>query len=303
MTGDRTDPPRGRQPALPLWRKVLDFPLVALLVAGALVIGTSAGLGYVVARLLDKLGQGESNFGVVIGVTLHTLVLFGLYKLVIRNLGARRHDDLAFDGALRNLGMGAAGAFALMTLIVGLAAILGVYAIAGWGGMQSWVWLIFIAGINAAFMEELVFRGVLFRWVEEFAGSWAALLLSSVMFGLLHLGNPGASWFSSFAIAMEAGVLLGGAYMLTRSLWAPIGLHFGWNVTQGLVWDVPVSGFDVDGLVTAQLGGNPLLSGEPFGLEASLIALIVATTFGLWLVRLAIQRGQLMKPWWAGRTE
>jgi hypothetical protein len=157
----------------------------------------------------------------------------------------------------------------------------------------------FIAGINAAFFEELLFRGVLFRWTEEFAGSWAALLVSSALFGLLHLWNANATWFSSFAIAMEAGILLGGAYMLTRSLWAPIGLHFGWNVTQGLVWDVPVSGYDVDGMVTAQLGGNPILSGAPFGLEASLIALIVATTFGLWLVKLAMDRGQIMRPWWS----
>lgn len=286
-------------PDQPLWRKVLDFPLVTMIVAGALVLGASAGLGFVVARLLEKLGLDQSTFGVIIGVVLHTLVLFGLYKLVIRNMGDRKHDDLPMDGALRNLGLGTAGAFGLMSLIVGLAALMGVYWISGWGGMQSWVWILFITGVNAAFFEELLFRGVLFRWLEEFAGSWAALLLSSAMFGALHLWNPGASWFSSFAIAMEAGILLGGAYMLTRSLWAPIGLHFGWNVTQGLVWDSPISGFDVDGLVNAHLGGNPILSGEPFGLEASIIALVVATTFGVWLVKLAMDKGEVMKPWWS----
>ncbi|UIP07962.1 CPBP family intramembrane metalloprotease [Erythrobacter sp. SDW2] len=283
----------------PLSRRVLDFPLVTMIAAGALVLGTTAGLGFVVARLLEKLGMAQGAAGTIIGVVLHVLVLFGLYKLVIRNLGARKHDDLPLAGALRDLGLGGAGAFALMTLIVGLAAVLGVYRIEGWGGMQSWLWLLFIAGINAAFFEELLFRGVLFRWLEEFAGSWAALLVSSAMFGALHIGNPGASWFSSFAIAMEAGILLGGAYMLTRSLWAPIGIHFGWNVTQGLVWDVPVSGIDVDGLVNARLGGNPIISGEPFGLEASIIALVVATTFGIWLVKLAMDRGEVMKPWWS----
>jgi membrane protease YdiL (CAAX protease family) len=283
----------------PLWRKLLDFPLVTMIVAGALLIGTSAGLGFVVARLLDKLGHAQSNLGLVISVVLHVLVLFGLYKLVIRNLGERKHDDLMLDGALRNLGLGTVGAFALMTMIVGIAALQGVYWITGWGGMSSWAIVLFAMGLNAAFFEELLFRGVLFRWVEEFAGSWAALLVSSALFGALHMWNPNATWFSSFAIAMEAGILLGGAYMLTRSLWAPIGLHFGWNVTQGLVWDVPVSGFDVDGLVAAQLGGNPIISGEPFGLEASVIALVVATTFGLWLVKLARDRGQVMQPWWS----
>ena len=93
-------------------------------------------------------------------------------------------------------------------------------------------------------MEELLFRGILFRWIEEFGGSWAALMVTSVLFGLAHVINPNATWFSSFAIAVEAGVLLGGAYMLTRSLWMPMGLHAAWNFTQGDIFDVPVSGID-----------------------------------------------------------
>ena len=110
-------------------------------------------------------------------------------------------------------------------------------------------------------MEELLFRGILFRWIEEFAGSWAALVMTSALFGLAHIFNPNATWFSSFAIAVEAGVVLGGAYMLTRSLWLPIGLHAAWNFTQGEVFDVPVSGSAVHGLVQARLSGPPLLSG------------------------------------------
>ena len=91
-------------------------------------------------------------------------------------------------------------------------------------------------------MEELLFRGILFRWLEEFGGSWLALLLTSALFGAAHLGNPNATAFSAFCIAVEAGVLLGAAYMLTRSLWLPMGLHAAWNFTQGEIFDVPVSG-------------------------------------------------------------
>jgi hypothetical protein len=60
--------------------------------------------------------------------------------------------------------------------------------------------------IMPGFMEELLFRGILFRWIEEFAGSWVALLVTSALFGA-HILNPGATWFSSFAIAVEAGLL------------------------------------------------------------------------------------------------
>jgi hypothetical protein len=81
----------------------------------------------------------------------------------------------------------------------------------------------------------------------------------------------------------------------------PIGLHAAWNFTQGFIFDVPVSGLDQDGLVEAQLSGPVLLSGGAFGLEASLIALAIATAAGIWLVVLAVRRGRLVEPWWVRR--
>jgi membrane protease YdiL (CAAX protease family) len=155
--------------------------------------------------------------------------------------------------------------------------------------------------ILPGFMEELLFRGIMFRWIEELAGSWVALLLTSALFGLGHFYNPNATAFSSFAIALEAGVLLGGAYMLTRNLWLAIGLHAAWNFTQGWIFDVPVSGTNQDGMVEAQLSGPELLSGGAFGLEASVIAMVLATSAGVVLVVLAVKRGQLMQPWWTRR--
>jgi hypothetical protein len=152
--------------------------------------------------------------------------------------------------------------------------------------------------IMPAFTEELLFRGILFRWIEEFGGSWLALVVTSALFGLAHIFNPNATWFSSFAIAVEAGLLLGAAYMLTRSLWLPMGLHAGWNFTQGEIFDVPVSGIDEHGLVQAQLSGPELLSGGAFGLEASVIALVIATAAGIWMVVRAVRKGKLVRPYW-----
>lgn len=161
--------------------------------------------------------------------------------------------------------------------------------------------ILFLAGVQAAFVEELIFRGILFRWLEEFGGSWFALLVTSALFGFAHISNDNATIFSSFAIAMEAGLLLGGAYMLMRNLWLAVGIHFGWNVVQGYIWDVSVSGFDVDGLVEAEATGHELISGGAFGLEASVVALVLATLVGVYFVWLAYQRGEIVKPWWVRR--
>ncbi|MFL6735921.1 MAG: CPBP family intramembrane glutamate endopeptidase, partial [Sphingomonas sp.] len=79
------------------------------------------------------------------------------------------------------------------------------------------------------------------------------------------------------------------------------GLHAAWNFTQGEIFDVPVSGLDEHGLVQAKLSGPALLSGGQFGLEASILALLVATAAGLWIVWLALRRGELVQPRWVRR--
>jgi membrane protease YdiL (CAAX protease family) len=285
-------------PVLPLWQRIVNFPLITMLIALALITAVIFPVNLAANALSKPLGWDLVEPMATVTVIAALIVL---QKLVLRRLGARKHDDLPFAAAPRNLAAGAVGAAGLFSLIVGIAAMLGAYVIDGWGGMKSWVFILFWAGFNAGFVEELIFRGIMFRWIEEFGGSWTALFVTSALFGLVHMGNANATWMSGLTIAATAGTLLGGAYMLTRSLWLPVGIHFGWNVTQGLVWDVPVSGYDGDGLVDARLVGDPLISGGAFGLEASVIALVVAGGAGVWMVWRAAKAGEVMAPWWVRR--
>ncbi len=283
--------------AKPLWRRIVDFPLVALLIAVIVFVAASA-LAFALGKLFEGVGQPERT--VIRGIISIALV-FVAYKFILAKLGERPRDDLPGKGALKNLGLGLLIGFGLMAAAVGVAALAGVYTIVGQGDASRLVLELVTVAILPGFMEELAFRGILFRWIEEFGGSWAALAVTSALFGLAHIFNPNATWFSSFAIAVEAGVLLGGAYMLTRSLWLPMGLHAAWNFTQGEIFDVPVSGIDEHGLVQAKLSGPALLSGGTFGLEASIIALTIATAAGVWLVYLSIRKGHIVQPWWTRR--
>lgn len=284
--------------AKPTWKKVVDFPLVTLVIALAVIALLMAAMNRVAPFVNRSVPE---PYNLLVGAVLTIGVAFTVYKLVIRHLGAIKRDDLRSENAVRDLGLGVGGSFLLMSAIVGVAALFDVYNIVGEGGFDDFVYIFAGGGLIAGFMEELVFRGVLFRWIEEFLGSWAALAITALLFGFAHQQNPNATTFSSVAIAIEAGLLLGAAYMLTRSLWLAIGIHFGWNVTQGFVFDVPVSGNEVEGLVTAKMSGPELLSGGAFGLEASLIALVLATAAGVWLLVKAIRKGELMQPWWVRR--
>ncbi|HEY2782939.1 MAG TPA: CPBP family intramembrane glutamic endopeptidase [Steroidobacteraceae bacterium] len=158
------------------------------------------------------------------------------------------------------------------------------------------------AGLAAAFLaavfEELLLRAVLFRIVEQACGTTVALILSAAIFGLLHGANPGATFFSDFAIAIEAGLLLAMAYALTRNLWLAIGIHMGWNFAEGSLFGAAVSGTAPShSLVHATLTGPVPLTGGDFGPEASVIAIAVCGTVAVIFAVLIISRGG-----WRART-
>ncbi len=279
-----------------LWRKVWEFPLVAMIVSLALVMAAIMGSGWLFSDLPKRLDKVSA---IAVQGTVATLLVVLVMKYLVSRLGRHKHDDFPLAPAVMDWARGLAIGTGLITLAVAIAALLGVYRITGWGTSRDLVLILFSGGLVAGFVEESLFRGVLFRFIEDMLGSWGALAITSFLFGFAHFFNDNATVFSSVAIALEAGIMLGACYMLTRSLWLAVGLHMGWNITQGFVFAVPVSGHPVQGLVRAELSGHPLLSGGAFGLEASVIGLGVATAAGLWLLRRAIAAGQLKPPMWA----
>jgi uncharacterized protein len=281
----------------PPWLRAADFPLIALALA-MLLYAVATRLGHFVSLLVPPLGQPADA---AVHMAIMLAFLLPVYKLVISRLGETPRDDLRMARALPELGKGIAAGAALFFLVAAIAAAAGVYRITGRGGAANIVLPLISASMMPAIMEELLFRGILFRWLEDFSRSWATLIVTSALFGLAHSQNPGATLFSTFAIAVEGGLLLGGSYMLTRSLWMPIGLHAAWNFTQGPVLGVPVSGNPVHGLIRAKLEGPTILSGGAFGLEASIIAIAVCTAAGIWFLWLAFRRGEVVQPWWARR--
>ena len=278
----------------PAWRRFVDFPLVAMLVAIGLFIAATA-TGILIGNILPPMAPVEKSAAKAF---VSIALVLAAYKLIIVRLGERPRDDLPAAGALKGLGIGLLTGFLLFCALAGVAALFGVYRIVGPGDTRELIKDLIGMTIVAAFMEELLFRGILFRWIEEFAGSWGALTITSALFGLAHLFNTNATWGSSVAIMVEAGVLLGGAYMLARNLWLPMGLHAAWNFTEGFIFDVPVSGTDVHGLVQAKIGGPVLLSGGGFGLEASIIGVVLSIPLGAAMIVLARRRGTIVAPIW-----
>jgi hypothetical protein len=156
--------------------------------------------------------------------------------------------------------------------------------------------LLLLAG---AAVEEILFRGVLFRLIEEWSGTWIALAISAVLFGAAHSFNPGAGWISSVSIAVEAGLLLGAAFVVTKNLWFPIGLHFAWNFFEGPIYGSQVSGnaFGMSA-VAAHVSGPLWLTGGPFGPEAGVSAIVTCLVASIALLIYASRNSLIVRlPW------
>ena len=121
--------------------------------------------------------------------------------------------------------------------------------------------------------EEIVCRGYLLQTVMEVWKPWVSVTVISLFFGALHLFNPGASVIG-FLQNVLIGVVFSLAYLKTRSLWFPIGMHIAWNFTLGTVVSLPVSGIETFRLLNVEAVGSPLMTGGKYGLEASLLTLL-----------------------------
>ena len=228
--------------------------------------------------------------GLVPTVMAYGVLVLGIERRRLTEFDPRKLPRHVVLGWL--LGMG------LLLAAGGAMALFGTYSVHGTHADAYLLGPFFVLGLLPGITEEIVSRGVLFRVVEDGLGTWIALAFSAVLFGAGHLGNPNATVWSSIAIAVEAGLLLGMAYAATRSLWFVMALHAAWNFTQGAILGIPVSGIAVHGLFDSTTQGAPILSGGQFGAEGSILTVIICTSVAFLFTRRAIAIGQVRKPVW-----
>jgi uncharacterized protein len=282
-----------------MFRRVVTFPPSRLVVAIAIV-----ATPYVYTIL-----YGMPGFTLLAVPAASELVegLSGLAALLFVGLVMERRSlaRIGFPGdrLLPDLGRGFLLGALLLTLVVGAMALAGWYRVLGFAGDRTAT--IALAGLGATALigvsEEIIARGILFRILEEWLGSWVALALSALAFGLAHIANPNSSLWAGIAIAIEAGILFGAVYIFSRSLWFPIGLHWAWNFFEGWIYGTPVSGLAIRGLIRSATEGPALWTGGAFGPEAGLVAVIVCGGAGVYFIVRCVREGRMHTPPWLAR--
>jgi len=286
----------GRKETIP--QKILQFPITRIILAILFIAPAIFFMGFFTETLQGIVKRDSLNSLIIVAGQLTTFIaLICLSVLYIRFIEKRKALEYSLKKSVPEWINGVAIGFMLMGSVALVNYLLGYYTVAGvsWhSGMLKWTFIFW----TAALVEEIIIRAVIFRITEEYLGSWYAIIIQALLFGFLHSGNPDASIYSSIAITIEAGLLLAAAYMLTRRIWFVFGLHFSWNWFQGVFFGIDVSGNEVDGILNSTIEGPVLITGGEFGFETSIISLFLCTMVGILILRKAIKKGQLVRPFW-----
>jgi CAAX protease family protein len=253
------------------WRLLIQ--IIIFLVLGAVVFITASFLGF------DPRG---GSLAFLLEQVLNLIVYTGSVYIARRWLDKKSFESLGLklnQQALVDVLAGIGIAFVQMGFIYIL--MLGL----NWLTFEGFAWefdpinivvtgvlTFFVAFIFVGWNEELFSRGYHLQTITSGTNLFWGVIISSAMFGLLHLANPNATWASAAGIFF-GGILFAYTYIRTKQLWLPIGLHIGWNFFEGAVFGFPVSGLDIYALTRIQVTGPEIWTGGPFGPEAGLIVL------------------------------
>jgi uncharacterized protein len=212
------------------------------------------------------------------------------YRFYVRKIEKREVTELSLEGAQSELGRGLGIGALLMVACSGSLLLAGVYT---YTGMAAWTALLkpLPEQVFVAFLEELLFRAVLFRLLERSWGTSVALSVSTLLFVAAHLPSEEISVLGAVATAVASGALAAG-YIATRRLWVPIGMHFAWNYLFDAVFSIPVSGHPAGGWIQVKASGPEWLSGGGYGVEGSIVAVLAWGVAAVVLLAVARRRGQ-----------
>lgn len=226
------------------------------------------------------------------------LLSYGLYCRYFEN---RRALEISLPGGGREW---TAGFLVAATLVVFFAAVISVFGhfeILEYrsAGILLTNFLNFTAG---SLLQDLILVCIVFRLIEEYAGTWIALLTSVLIFAFVHAGNPNQTLLTTTFLVFSSLILIA-PFILTRRLWLGWGFHAGWNFMQAGVFGMANSGIQFPGWMVTAVEGPTWLTGGAVGLEGSYPALAIDTAIGVVLLLWATRAGKLVAPRWQARRQ
>ncbi|SHJ75036.1 hypothetical protein SAMN02745146_0065 [Hymenobacter daecheongensis DSM 21074] len=279
-------------------RRILNNAVARILLGLVICVIVFVLAQQLTAKLFEVFPLDRNSRNLLKGLVASAAVLLA-YRGFYGRIEHRAVTELSLRGRAGTIGAGLGLGALLQGLAMLVIALFGQVQVLAVNPVASLIIPLTVA-FSVAIFEEVLMRGILFRIAEEKLGSYLALAVSSVIFGLLHLVNPGATLLSGLCVVVAGGVF-GLAYVATRSLWFPIALHFAWNFMQSGIFGAVTSGNDnTTSLLTTKLAGSTLITGGTFGPEASIQTVLVLLVAAGLLHRKAQSR--LVAPRWKSKA-
>lgn len=275
------------------WKDVLFSPLTRILIA-IVFISPVILFNNAVTEVITKPGSDLLVSSLQIVKTILILfLLFAMYRLYTRLIEKRACHEFSRKKALREilLGLGIGGG--MVVLITLILIISGFYEVDHLNSPGLLITRIFRYS-QGAFIEELIFTLIIFRLAEEFSGTVIAYVFVSLVFGGMHLMNDNATLVTSLCISVQQITLLA-PFILTRRIWMGWAVHLNWNFSQAGVFGMNNSGMDHGGFISPLINGPNWITGGDFGIEASLLSLLINLCVGIVLFRMAIKHKQILR--------
>ena len=276
-------------------QKILYSPLTKIII-GIIVFAVI----YVIQALTREL-LGEIDISRYVKYPIQEIFIAILaivsYSYLYKVYEKRKITEFSTNGIAKNLTVGVILGTILQSLTILVIYLKGGYAVISINPVVVIIPPLTMV-ITVSILEETLFRGIIFRIIEEKLGSYIALLISALIFGAVHLLNPNSSLIVGIGLAIQAGLLLAVAYMYSRNLWFPIAIHFAWNFVQGKIFGANVSGGGIsNSLITSKIEGAELFTGGAFGPEGSIQATIFCLIATIILLILCHKKGRIVKPY------
>ena len=279
-------------------KKILHSTIVKIIIGFVVIIAVNEPLLGLLSYFF-RLGQVIPIVRYTVIPIIIIAVIIISYTLIYRYLEKRKITELSTHNLGKYLLVGLLLGLLVPSLSILVTYLRGEYIILSVSNLTN----IFLRdlttsigfGIATVVFEEVLFRGVLFRLIEVKLGSYLALIISSLIFGFIHLMNGNSSLFAGFAISI-ASIILSAAYMYTRSLWFTIAIHFAWNFAQGDIFGTPVSGIPAStSMIISQLEGSKWFTGGVWGIEATIQIAVFSLVAGIILLVLSRKKGNIIK--------
>jgi len=276
-----------------LLKKVLYFPVTKIIAGTGICFVVLIGVQNFISKPVFHTIVGSKEIADTIINYISVVVLLLSYQVLFRSYEKREITELSVKYLPKEFTGGFIAGFATLSLVILILYILGYYTASGISNYSYWlVPLSFL--VVAALIEEMFFRLIIYRILEHWIGTYWALLFNVLVFTAPHLFNDNVTALSVlflFVFSFAHGIM----YSYTKRLWFPFAFHLGWNLSQPF-YGSNLSGIeDFEPVIKGQFKGPMLLTGSEFGIEDSILSILLLAIVSTVFLFYAIKNGKIEK--------